>query len=31
VDINTDPAAIDDPELFTECLRKGFDEVLALA
>ena len=31
VGINTDPAAIDDPELFTECLRKGFDEVLALA
>lgn len=30
VGINTDPAAIADPQLFTECMRQGFDEVLNL-
>lgn len=30
VGINTDPAAVADPELLLECLRKGFDEVLAV-
>ena len=29
--INTDRAAIPDPELFVECLRAGLDEVLAVA
>jgi WS/DGAT/MGAT family acyltransferase len=28
--INTDPAAVADPELFFECMQKGFDEVLAV-
>ena len=30
VGINTDPAAVKDPVLLLECLRKGFDEVLAV-
>lgn len=30
VGINTDPAAINDPDVFTESLQHGFDEVLAL-
>jgi diacylglycerol O-acyltransferase len=30
VGVNTDPAAIADPDLFTECMREGFDEVLNL-
>lgn len=30
IGINTDPAAVDDDALFAECLRKGFDEVLAI-
>lgn len=29
--LNSDPAAVSDPALFAECLRKGFDEVLAVA
>ncbi len=27
VAVNTDPAAIPDPELFTSCLQEGFDEI----
>jgi WS/DGAT/MGAT family acyltransferase len=30
VGINSDPAAVPDPELFYECLQKGFDEVLSV-
>ncbi len=30
VGINTDPAAVRDPGLLQECLRKGFEEVLAV-
>ncbi|MGH0032160.1 MAG: wax ester/triacylglycerol synthase family O-acyltransferase [Myxococcota bacterium] len=30
VGINSDPAAIPDPELLLECLRKSFDEVLSV-
>ena len=30
VGINTDPAAVADPDLLVECLRKGFDEVLCV-
>jgi diacylglycerol O-acyltransferase / wax synthase len=30
VGINTDPAAINDPDVFTASLQRGFDEVLAL-
>jgi len=30
VGIASDPAAVTDPELLLECLRKGFDEVLAV-
>jgi len=30
IGINTDPASVEDPELLRECLRKGFDEVLAV-
>jgi len=30
VGVNTDPAAIADPDLFTECMREGFHEVLNL-
>ncbi len=30
VGINSDPAAVSDPGLLVECLRKGFDEVLAV-
>jgi len=29
--VNTDVGAVTDPEVFLECLREGFDEVLALA
>jgi WS/DGAT/MGAT family acyltransferase len=29
--INTDPAAVPDPEVLVECLQKGLDEVLSLA
>jgi hypothetical protein len=31
IGINTDPAAIPDRELFVECIRDGFDEVVKLA
>ncbi len=31
IGVNTDPAAVTDPELLLECLGEGFDEVLALA
>ena len=31
VGINTDPAAIPDPDLLFECMRKSFDEVLTVA
>jgi WS/DGAT/MGAT family acyltransferase len=31
IGVNADHAAIPDPERFTDCLREGFDEVLALA
>ncbi|MCX7619361.1 MAG: wax ester/triacylglycerol synthase family O-acyltransferase [Acidimicrobiales bacterium] len=31
IGINTDPAAIEDPEVFVECLRDGFDEITKLA
>ena len=31
VGINTDTAAVPDPEVLVECVREGFDEVLALA
>jgi diacylglycerol O-acyltransferase len=31
IGINADPAAVTDPALLVECLRKGFDEVLAIA
>ena len=31
VGVNADPAAVTDPALLMECLRKGFDEVLAIA
>lgn len=31
IGINADTAAIADPEVLTECLRQGFDEVLAVA
>jgi WS/DGAT/MGAT family acyltransferase len=30
IGVHSDPAAITDPDLFMECLREGFDEVLAL-
>jgi diacylglycerol O-acyltransferase len=30
VGINTDPAAVEDPALFLECMHKAFDEVLAV-
>lgn len=30
IGVNLDPAAVTNPELFAECLRAGFDEVLAL-
>jgi diacylglycerol O-acyltransferase len=30
IGINVDPAAVTDPKLFTECMRKGLDEVLAV-
>jgi hypothetical protein len=29
--INTDPAAVPDPEVFVGCLQEGFDEILKLA
>jgi diacylglycerol O-acyltransferase len=29
--VNTDAGAVPDPDLFVECLREGFEEVLALA
>lgn len=29
--INTDPAAVPDPEVFVECMQEGFDEILKLA
>ena len=28
IGINTDPAAIPDPEVFVDCLRDSFDEIL---
>lgn len=31
IGINTDPAAVDDPDLFVECLRDSFDEILKIA
>lgn len=31
ISVNVDPAAVTDPALFVECLKKGFDEVLAAA
>jgi WS/DGAT/MGAT family acyltransferase len=31
IGISTDPAAVPDPEHFVACLRRGFDEILALA
>ena len=31
VGLTMDPAAVEEPELFVECLREGFAEVLALA
>ncbi len=31
IGVNTDPAAVTDPELLLDCFRAGFDEVLALA
>ena len=31
IGINSDPAAVTQPELFVECLREGADEVLALS
>lgn len=31
IGINVDPAAVPDPELFTECLRRAFEEVIELA
>lgn len=30
IGINTDPAAVPDPEVFVDCLRDGFDEVVKL-
>lgn len=30
IGVNLDLAAVTNPELFAECLRAGFDEVLAL-
>lgn len=29
IGINTDPAAVPDPDVFVQCLHKGFDEVLS--
>ena len=29
VGVNADPAAVSEPQLFVECLRKGFDEVVS--
>lgn len=31
VGVNADPAAVTEPRLFVECLRKGFDEVVSAA
>ena len=31
IGINTDTAAVPDADVFIECLREGFEEVLALA
>jgi hypothetical protein len=31
IGLNTDPAAVTDPEAFVRCLREGVDEVRALA
>jgi hypothetical protein len=31
IGINTDPAAIPDPDVLVECIRDSFDEVLKLA
>ena len=28
IGVNVDPAAVTDPDVFVECLRDGFDEVL---
>jgi diacylglycerol O-acyltransferase / wax synthase len=30
VGVHSDPAAVTDPELFVQCLREGFDEVIAV-
>ena len=30
IGVNVDPAAVTEPSLFVECLRKGIDEVLAV-
>ena len=30
IGVHSDPAAVTDPELFMQCLREGFDEVLAI-
>ena len=29
IGVNVDPAAVVDPDAFTECLAEGFDEVIA--
>ena len=31
IEINSDAAAVTDPDLFTSCVQEGLDEVLALA
>ncbi|MEY2473678.1 MAG: diacylglycerol O-acyltransferase / wax synthase, partial [Actinomycetota bacterium] len=31
IGVNTDPAAVPDPEVLVECLQEGFDEILKLA
>ena len=31
IGINSDPAAVPDPEVLVECLQEGFDEILKLA
>jgi hypothetical protein len=31
VGVNTDPAAVTEPELFCECLQEGFEEIRKLA
>jgi len=31
IGLNVDPAAVTDPELFVDCVRRGYDQVLGLA